>query len=102
MTETISTHPCLASYWKVWGVLLALTLVMLVVDGSSLGRNLLIGVIILAMLIKATLIAGYFMHLRYEHVAIGLTVIVCLFLLGAFLYLLILPDAHRIAAMGQP
>ncbi len=102
MTDTSSTHVGLGTYWKTWGVLLALTLVMLVVDGSDVSRALLVGVILLAMVIKATLIAGYFMHLRYEHVAIGITVIVCLFLVGAFLYALILPDAYRIAGMGQP
>jgi cytochrome c oxidase subunit IV len=51
------------------------------------------------MAVKATLIAGNFMHLRHEHTGVILTVVFGLFVLAIILYVLIVPDAIRIREM---
>lgn len=88
-------------YWMIWGVLLALTVVMLFVDIAPIPRAIFVIVMVGAMLAKAFLIAGYFMHLRYEAVFIRLAVLIGLLVNGAVLYFLIIPDAYRIFGMGQ-
>jgi len=100
-------HATLKLYWGIWGVLLVLTLVMIALD-APMGRAaeasggvpwLFVSVLVLAMMTKATLIAGYFMHLRFERFALTLAVILGLPILGAFLFFLIAPDALRIFDM---
>jgi cytochrome c oxidase subunit IV len=86
-------------YWITWALLLGLTIVMLAADGAAIPRAALLMLVLGAMVVKATLIAGNFMHLRHERAGIVLTVIVGLFVLGLVLYALIAPDAIRIHDM---
>jgi caa(3)-type oxidase subunit IV len=86
-------------YWTTWGVLLVLTIVMLWLDGASIPRGAFVGVVLVAMLVKAGLIGAYFMHLRYERVVLVLGIVVGLLINGAILYALIAPDALRILGM---
>ena len=86
-------------YWITWGALLVITLIMLVLDSAQVSRSLLLTVLLGAMLVKATLIAGNFMHLRQEHRGLIATVVVGLFVMGLVLYVLIAPDASRIHDM---
>ena len=56
-----------------------------------------------AMPVKATVIAAYFMHLRFERWALVLGIVLGLPINAAILYVLIVPDARRIFEMlGQP
>jgi cytochrome c oxidase subunit IV len=95
MTKTLRT------YWITWGVLLVFTVLMLSADGaaSAIPRAAFIGFMLTAMLLKAGLIGGNFMHLRSERAGLVLTVIVGLFVTGTILYVLIVPDALRIHQM---
>ena len=97
MTDATISHARV--YWITWGVLLAVTLVMLLADGARLPRTGLLVVMLGAMAVKATLIAGTFMHLRQERAGLVLTVLVGLFVLGIVLFALIAPDALRIHEM---
>lgn len=94
-TEAIN----LRVYWITWAVLLGITVLMLVADSAQMPRSALLVVMLGAMAVKATLIAGNFMHLRHEHVGIILTVVVGLVVCGLVLYVLIAPDAARIHEM---
>ncbi|MFQ5526941.1 MAG: cytochrome C oxidase subunit IV family protein [Thermoanaerobaculia bacterium] len=99
-------------YWQIWLILLIVTLIMIFIDrpaaqalaqepsGGSSGT--LIVVLVLAMLLKATLIASYFMHLRYERLFLRLSVLFGLLINGAILFSLILPDSLRILGMNSP
>lgn len=91
--------PSYRRYWTIWGVLLVLTLTMLVVDQVSLPRGLFVIIIVGAMLTKALLIAAYFMHLKFERVALAMSVLVGLLINATILYGLIVPDAVRIFGM---
>jgi len=86
-------------YWITWAALLAITVVMLWLDGADVSRGLLLTILLAAMTVKATLIAGHFMHLWHERPGLILTVVAGLFLMGAILYALIVPDALRIHDM---
>lgn len=88
-------------YWVTWLTLLALTVVMLLVDGLSVPRCAFLAVVLSAMLVKASLIGAHFMHLRFERLPLALMVIVGLLITGAILFALIAPDAVRIAAMSH-
>ncbi len=101
MTETSSTHEY-AIYWKVWGVLLLLTVTMVFVDQAAIPRTALVLVLITAMLAKAVLISGWFMHLRHERLFLWMSVVVGLLINGAILYGLIVPDGLRIGGMLSP
>lgn len=91
----------LKTYWVTWGILLGLTLVMVGLDQAPMSRQLFVVVMLSAMLVKATLIAGTFMHLRVERVAFVLMVVVGLFVNSLILFGLIVPDAFRILEMNQ-
>ena len=87
-------------YWITWAVLLVLTVVMLAADGADIPRVGFLLLMLSAMAIKATLIAGIFMHLRHERVGLVLTVVVGLFVMALVLFALIAPDAQRIHHMA--
>ncbi|MGE3178378.1 MAG: cytochrome C oxidase subunit IV family protein [Vicinamibacterales bacterium] len=99
MEHTATPTSNFRTYWMTWGALLVITLVMLVLDNAQVSRGLLLTILLGAMAVKATLIAGTFMHLKHEHSGIILTVVVGLFVMGLILYVLIVPDANRIHHM---
>jgi cytochrome c oxidase subunit IV len=80
-------------------VLLVFTFLMLWADTAPLPRTVFVGFMLAAMLVKASLIAGYFMHLRFERRLLAWTVVVGILVTGAVLYVLIVPDAARIHEM---
>ena len=81
------------TYWISWGTLLVLTMIMLLTENSGFPRVAAVLFLIAAMLIKATVIGGWFMHLRYERVALVASVVGSVLALAAILFFLIIPDA---------
>lgn len=53
-------------YWITWAMLLVITLGMLLAEEFHLPRWFLLVFLLLFMAVKATMIAGTFMHLRHE------------------------------------
>ena len=90
-----------AVYWRTWGFLLALTLLMVALDQAAVPRTVLVLVLLTAMMIKAVLIAGTFMHLNQEKLSLALTVAIALLATGAVLFLLIAPDGLRVLEMSN-
>ena len=88
------------SYWIMWSILLVFTAVMLWADSAAIPRTTFVVFMVAAMLTKASIIGGTFMHLRLERVEIALTVVVGLLVMGAILFALIAPDAARIHGMA--
>jgi len=80
-------------YWISWGTLLVLTLIMLLTEKSGFPRGAAVLFLVMAMLIKATVIGGWFMHLRYERVALVAAVVGAVLATAAVLFFLIIPDA---------
>ena len=90
------------SYWVTWGILLAITGVMLVAEFLTWPKIFVIGLLLAAMMIKASLIAGQFMHLRFERPALTLAVAGAILFFSAFLFILIAFDGLRILHMVNP
>ncbi len=80
------------TYWGIWGVLLVLTLLMISMEALEFSRRATLIFLPTAMLLKATLIAGWFMHLRYERMALVLSVVVGTLATAGFLFFLLVPD----------
>lgn len=90
------------SYWITWGVLLAITGLMLFAEVSPFSRMAVAVLLLTAMAVKALLIGGQFMHLRYEKSGLVLAVAGTVLFLAAFLFILISFDGLRIARMVKP
>ena len=82
--ETTQAAPDYKIYLKVWLTLLVVTLVMVFVQN----RAVLIG----GMMIKATLIVLWFMHLLYERIDFILLMVVSIAFFSILLFGLIAPD----------
>lgn len=95
MTET-DTNPAIPDspygavdysvYWKAWGALLALTLMMAFISSP--------GFIVAGIVAKVTIIMAWFMHLKEEKLDFVLYVVVSLFFFAWLLYYLMIPDAR--------
>ncbi len=88
-------------YWFTWALLLVLTLAMLLTGYLSLPKALLVLLLILAMLGKASLIGANFMHLRFEKPSLVLVVAVGILATAAILFVLIAFDGLRILRLSQ-
>lgn len=64
MSDT-AAHPY-RPYWITWGMLLVITVGMLMAEELHLPHWFLLVFLLLFMAVKATMIAGTFMHLRHE------------------------------------
>ena len=90
------------TYWQVWGVLLVLTLFMLLFESLEVSATVTIVVLVVAMLAKASLIGGWFMHLRFERASLAVTLVVVTLVTVAFLFFLLIPDALTVARSAGP
>jgi len=98
------THPAASykSYWITWGILLAITALMLLAEVLSLPAAVVVAILLAAMLVKASLIGAQFMHLRFENAALIVAVAGSILFFSAFLFILIAFDGLRILKMVQP
>ena len=80
------------TYWISWGVLLALTLLMLLTETVPLYRMAAVGLLVVAMLVKAGVITAWFMHLKFESAALVVSVVGATVLTAVVLFALIAPD----------
>src|SRR3990172_822533 len=83
-------------YWITWLFLLMITIIMLAMEYVSWPQWILLTVLLLAMLLKASVISGYFMHLRFERPALIVIVAASLLLVGLVLFSLLAIDAMRV------
>ncbi len=95
-----SAHPY-RGYWILWGVLLAVTLLMIAIEGASLPTALALSLVLFGSAIKATLIIFYYMHLKFEHMQLILTVLVGLFLTSILMFVLPAYDGLHILASSR-
>jgi len=80
------------TYWVAWGVLLLLTLAMLVVESANMTKLLGVLFLLTAMVFKATIIGGWFMHLRFERRSIVIPLVLGTLITGLVLFGLIAVD----------
>ena len=100
MTDTLETRTHgYGLYFKTWLILLFATLVMLGVEYFHLPRITMVLALVAFMLIKASLIAGNFMHLRFERRTLLIAVATGLLITGAVMFFLMATDGFRLLGM---
>ena len=94
MSEHAAEHPTAKTFVTVWTGLVAVTAIEVWLGYMHLNPGLMLVLLIGLSLVKAALIIGYFMHLRYERVSLALllmpVLVVCICLMAIFF-----PDSAR-------
>jgi cytochrome c oxidase subunit IV len=76
-------------YWVTWTLLLIITIAMLAAEAFHMPRLMLILFLLAFMMVKAVMIAGNFMHLRFERqnlaVMVGTGILITSLILFAFI-----------------
>lgn len=99
--STESAHPY-RLYWILWAVLLTTTLLMIAIEGANLPAALAAVLLLLGSGIKAVLIIFHYMHLRFEHKTLILTVLVGLFVTSILMFVLPAYDGFHMLASSLP
>jgi cytochrome c oxidase subunit IV len=93
-------HHKKAQFFWVWGALLVMTAIEVYLTYQNLEPVKMLTILMGLSLIKAALIIGFFMHLRYEISRMKwitmCSVVACLILMTIFFF----PDAERIITLG--
>ncbi len=84
------------NYWLIWLYLFILTVTEIAVIFTPIAKLLIVIALISLALVKATLVAAYFMHLRFEARTLALIALTPLFL-GAVLISILIPDHSAVA-----
>jgi caa(3)-type oxidase subunit IV len=83
-------------YFVTWGILLAITVLMLMAERFHMPRLVLVVFLISFMMVKAVMIGGNFMHLRYEQRNLAVMVAAGILVTSLILYLFITPEARHV------
>jgi cytochrome c oxidase subunit IV len=90
-------------YWVTWAILLVITVAMLGAEAFHLPRIFLILFLLVFMMVKASMIAGNFMHLRFERTNLAFMVGAGILVTSLILYTFITPESwHVLDASRQP
>jgi cytochrome c oxidase subunit IV len=93
-------HHKKGQFFWVWGALLVMTAMEVYLTYQNLEPIRMLTILMGLSLIKAALIIGFFMHLRYEVSRMKwltmCSVVACLILMTIFFF----PDAYRIVTLG--
>lgn len=88
MSETKAGASPYRIYWITWAILLVITVAMLAAEEMHMPRWFLLVFLLIFMMVKAVMIAGNFMHLRYEKrnlaVMVGLGILATSLILYGF------------------
>src|SRR3982751_1632892 len=100
--EEIHAHgPSIPTFAKIWIALLALTAIEVFLAYEQVPTLIMLTALIGLSVVKAALIIGYFMHLKFERLSLFLTLFPML-IFCILLMLIFLGDAYRIPAMRPP
>ncbi len=84
-------------YRITWVVLLIITVAMLAAEALHLPRWFLIVFLVCFMMVKAVMIGGNFMHLRFERPSLAVVVASGLLVTSLILFSFISREAHHVA-----
>ena len=85
-------------YWITWGILLVITVAMLGSETLHLPRWFLVVFLLAFMMVKATMIGGNFMHLRYENRNLAVMVAAGILVTSLILLAYITPESWNVLA----
>jgi len=83
-------------YWITWVILLVVTVTMLLAESLHMPRWFLIAFLLAFMMVKATMIGGNFMHLRYEKRNLAVMVAAGILVTSLILFFFIRPEARYV------
>jgi cytochrome c oxidase subunit IV len=83
-------------YWVTWIILLVITVAMLAAESFHMPRWFLLVFLLLFMMVKATIIGGNFMHLRYEKPSLAVMVATGILVTSLILFFFIRPEASHV------
>ena len=84
-------------YRITWVILLIITVAMLASEALHLPRWFLVVFLVAFMMVKATMIGGNFMHLRYEKPSLAVMVAGGILITSLILFSFISREAHHVA-----
>jgi caa(3)-type oxidase subunit IV len=90
-----SVTPC---FW-VWGVLLVLTAIEVYLGYQNMEPKRMLSILMCLSIVKAALIIGYFMHMKYE-VSRMKYLTMCSLVFCLAMMMVFFPDAFRIISLG--
>jgi cytochrome c oxidase subunit IV len=85
-------------YWVTWIILLFVTVAMLMAERLHMPRWFLVAFLLAFMAVKAVMIAGNFMHLRFEKANLGVMVAAGLIVTSLILFFYIAPESANVLA----
>lgn len=94
MSEHAAAHPTTKTFATVWISLVVLTAIEVFLGYVQLNPGLMLMLLIGLSVVKAALIIGYFMHLRYERVGLALWLMPAM-VIAICLMAIFFPDAAR-------
>ena len=97
----MATHRAHPNYVGIWVWLAALMLLSVLASHLPASAVLIIGIVLLLSLVKAMLVALYYMHLKFER-RLLLMVIIPPLILAAILVIALLPDSARARRTAPP
>jgi caa(3)-type oxidase subunit IV len=83
-------------YWVTWGILLVITVAMLAAESFHMPRWFLLVFLLSFMMVKAVMIGGNFMHLRFERKNLAFMVASGILVTSLILYLFITPESWHV------
>jgi caa(3)-type oxidase subunit IV len=97
MSDDAKTSPY-RIYWVTWVILLVITVLMLASEAFHMPRWVLVVYLVAFMMVKATMIGGNFMHLRYERRNMAVMVAGGILLTSLILFAFIAPESWSVLA----
>jgi cytochrome c oxidase subunit IV len=98
MTETAPGANPYKIYWKTWFILLVITVAMLAAETFHMPRVFLLLFLLAFMSVKAAMIGGNFMHLRFERRNLAWMVTLGIVVTSLILYTFITPESWHVKA----
>ena len=83
-------------YWITWGILLVITVAMLAAEAFHLPRIFTVLFLLAFMMVKASMIGGNFMHLRFERRSLSWMVAAGILVTSLILYTFITPESWNV------
>jgi caa(3)-type oxidase subunit IV len=83
-------------YLTTWAALLVITVLMLGAEALHMPRWFLVAFLVVFMFVKATMIAGNFMHLKHEHRHLVWIVVTGILVTSAILLAYITPESASV------
>jgi caa(3)-type oxidase subunit IV len=95
MSETTHGSPYRV-YWITWAILLVITVAMLLAEKFHMPRWFLVLFLLAFMTVKAAMIGGNFMHLRFERRNLAVMVAAGLVVTSLILFAYIAPESWHV------